>query len=577
MAPEIPPSVSSVNTEADIFKGPSDTKLWEINTGELLNREAQLHGSNQAVFSQWQNISWTYKTLRDESRDLAQKLINDGLLPGDRVVVLAGNCVEYLQLFFAVTAIGAVLVVINATFSLDEVINAVRFIGPRFVFIARQIGYRNYDQLLLTLNGTHHSQSEIRDNFRLLFIANDNEKIPGIQSFKDFATGNHSNSLEEFWAKIKSEVTCCIQFTSGTTGRRKATMLSHSNLINNGRLIGDRLDFTEDDRLCCPPPLSHCFGLVAGLLAAVTHGSCLVLPSEVFDPSQVLQAVLEKRCTAIHAVPTMFESLLRIQKTSKLAGSFHLKTGIIAGATLSGQLLQRLNEKLGLSGLHYAFGMTELSAISFMTTSDQSLLVDHSHVGQLMPHTLAKAIDDENNPLPPGREGELCVSGYLVHQGYYLDPEKTAEATHRDSQGRVWFHTGDLVTLNESGLCTVRGRIKDLIKKGGENIIPKDIEDNLLSHPQIAQAAVVGIPDEKWGEIVGAFCELASPQDVLSEKEIKVWLRKQGTAPHKMPDHYFVAGQGNGLPDTIPINSSGKIMKAELRTIAQQILLRNTT
>ncbi|KAM3068854.1 hypothetical protein ACMFMG_011016 [Clarireedia jacksonii] len=535
MAPEIPPSVSSVNTEADIFKGPSDTKLWEINTGELLNREAQLHGSNQAVFSQWQNISWTYKTLRDESRDLAQKLINDGLLPGDRVVVLAGNCVEYLQLFFAVTAIGAVLVVINATFSLDEVINAVRF------------------------------------------IANDNEKIPGIQSFKDFATGNHSNSLEEFWAKIKSEVTCCIQFTSGTTGRRKATMLSHSNLINNGRLIGDRLDFTEDDRLCCPPPLSHCFGLVAGLLAAVTHGSCLVLPSEVFDPSQVLQAVLEKRCTAIHAVPTMFESLLRIQKTSKLAGSFHLKTGIIAGATLSGQLLQRLNEKLGLSGLHYAFGMTELSAISFMTTSDQSLLVDHSHVGQLMPHTLAKAIDDENNPLPPGREGELCVSGYLVHQGYYLDPEKTAEATHRDSQGRVWFHTGDLVTLNESGLCTVRGRIKDLIKKGGENIIPKDIEDNLLSHPQIAQAAVVGIPDEKWGEIVGAFCELASPQDVLSEKEIKVWLRKQGTAPHKMPDHYFVAGQGNGLPDTIPINSSGKIMKAELRTIAQQILLRNTT
>jgi acyl-CoA synthetase (AMP-forming)/AMP-acid ligase II len=245
------------------------------------------------------------------------------------------------------------------------------------------------------------------------------------------------------------------------------TDIQSSNFINNGRLVGNLLELTEKDILCCPPPLFHCFGLVCGLLAALSHGSTLVLPSEVFDPTKVLDTLVKEKCTVINAVPTMFQSILDQETlTVNLSSQLSLRTGIIAGASLSRDLLQKINDRLVLNGLIYPFGMTELSAVSLSTTRDISLLSNWTTVGKPLPHTSIKVIDHDGTVLPPGRSGELCVAGYLVHKGYYKAPEKSAELVQIDEKGTAWLHTGDIVSLDSDGTCTVLGRVKDMIKKG---------------------------------------------------------------------------------------------------------------
>lgn len=250
--------------------------------------------------------------------------------------------------------------------------------------------------------------------------------------------------------------------------------MQDSNFINNGQLVGNLLELTEKDILCCPPPLFHCFGLVCGLLAALSHGSTLVLPSEVFDPTKVLETLVKEKCTVINAVPTMFQSILDQEALSaKVSSQLSLRTGIIAGASLSRDLLQKINDRLALNGLIYPFGMTELSAVSLSTTRDISLLSNWTTVGKPLPHTSIKVIDTDGTVLPPGSSGELCVSGYLVHKGYYKAPEKSAEVVRIDENGTAWLHTGDIVSLAPDGTCTVLGRVKDMIKKGESPVVEK--------------------------------------------------------------------------------------------------------
>ncbi|CAI7598037.1 unnamed protein product [Penicillium pancosmium] len=331
---------------------------------------------------------------------------------------------------------------------------------------------------------------------------------------------------------------------------------------------------SSKDVLCCSPPLSHCFGLVCGVLATITHGGTVIIPSDVFNPDASLRAIREHQCTVIHAVPTMFQAMLDFAAAKGYTNSLRLRTGIIAGSSLSETLLRRLQAELGLDGLAYAFGMTELSAVSFMTTpAVTSLLDDRSSVGTLLPHTSAKVVDGDLKALPPGVRGELLVSGYLVFKGYYQNPEKTNEALVFDSQGRRWLRTGDIVTLSSSGACTVVGRLKDMIKKGGENIAPRDVEQVLELHPDILTAAVVGIPDVRWGETVAAFIDRRVGSEIGS-KDVRIWLRGR-LAAFKIPEHIFLTGDGIGVPDQLPVNSSGKILKQELSSIADR--LKNAT
>ncbi|RAQ49584.1 AMP dependent CoA ligase [Aspergillus flavus] len=556
-----------------IVHGPTEPPLQELTTAELLQQQYDRYPEKVAVVSRWQKTTLTYRSLFDSSREIAQALVAHGVRPTDRVVVLAGNSIEYVELLFAVGGIGSVFTIMNPTFTAEEVLATVDFIEPKAIFIADRIGFRNNAKLLKELADKHQNPS-------LIVQLGTAEKVSSnVLSWHDFRHVQNSktqpdlHSLEQYWGRGDPQDALSIQFTSGTTGSRKATVGTHSNLINNALLVGSRLGLTPDDILCCSPPLFHCFGLVCGPLATVIHGSTVIIPSDVFNADASLRAMSEESCTVVNAVPTMFQAMLDHAKAKTLALKLCLRAGIIAGSSLSETLIQRLSVELGLTGLAYPFGMTELSCVSFMTTpSKVSLLNDRSSVGTPLPHTSAKVVDSDLITLPPDTRGELLVSGYLLFSGYYKNPQKTEEAIVRDAQGQPWLRTGDIVTLSASGACTVVGRVKDMIKKGGENIAPGDVEKVLEQHPDIATAAVVGIPNVRLGEMITAFIQRApDAQGGLKSKDVKIWLRSR-IATHKIPDHVLWIGEVAGVPDRLPVNASGKVLKTELSAIASSLV-----
>lgn len=291
--------------------------------------------------------------------------------------------------------------------------------------------------------------------------------------------------------------TCNLQFTSGSTGNPKAAMLTHHGLLNNARFIGDRMSLTENDILCCPPPLFHCFGLVLGLLATVTHGAKVVYPSEVFDGPSVLQAITEEKCTALHGVPAMFDTLFSLARPAGFDCS-QLRTGIIAGAPVPRHLMELLVNDFNMTEFTSSYGLTEASPTCFNATVHDSIDRRLTTVGTLMPHAHAKIIDRAGHIVPIGTRGELCVAGYQLQVGYWRNAEKTGEAMIRDEAGVLWLHTGDEAVFDQHGYCTITGRFKDIIIRGGENIYPLEIEDRLVQHPAVGNAIVVGLPHQKY-------------------------------------------------------------------------------
>ena len=320
-----------------------------------------------------------------------------------------------------------------------------------------------------------------------------------------------------------------IQFTSGTTSMPKAACLSHRSILNNGKSIGDRMILTEHDIVCCPPPLFHCFGCILGYMATITHGSAIVFPSEAFDPYTTLKSVQEERCTALYGVPTMFIAELELlhNGTVPYEGFQYLRTGIAAGSSIPAELMRKLHKVLNLTELTICYGMTETSPVSAMTTTDDPMDKRIDSVGRLLPHVEAKILDPANNTdiLPVGQRGELAVSGYLVMRGYWGDPARTAEVMIPDDDGKVWMHTGDEAEMDAEGYVKITGRIKDIIIKGGENIHPLEVENCLLAHPKVKEVSVLGLPDERYGEVVAAF---VIPHDgsTVTETEVKSWVRE---------------------------------------------------
>ncbi|KEF57319.1 uncharacterized protein A1O9_05236 [Exophiala aquamarina CBS 119918] len=561
--------------KSSFIQGDQSSTLYSAVLANLIDDQAAKNGSHVAAVFSWQNHSITYEQLADRSRLLAKSMLEAGLKHGDTVGIIAGNCYQYIEAFLGAARIGCPFVVFNNTYSAKELTAALAVSSCRLLFMAKNIGHKSLLPHIDTLRSHPESVPELR---RIILLSQlrveDSLGAVEVMGYSTFVNNGHSvfvnnATLRRAEKKVKDTDVLNLQFTSGTTGAPKAAMLTYRNLINNGKLVGDRLNLTSKDRLCCPPPLFHCFGLVMGFLAAFTHSTTIVFPSDQFEPNQVLESLARERCTALYGVPTMF--LAEIEANSKKKYKFNsLRVALAAGSPVSPSLVGRVRQELGVEKVLIAYGMTETSPVTFMTSLDDSEEMLFKTVGKIMPHTLAKIINEQGEIVPRGVRGELCTGGYALQKGYWRNEEKTAEAMTTDQKGVRWMHTGDECLINDDGYCVITGRIKDLIIRGGENISPVQVEERLLEHTSIAEASVVGLADAKYGEVVSCFLRLREGVTRPTSDEIVQWVRAR-LGSHKTPKHIFWIGHpevGNEYPKT----GSGKHQKHILRAIGNRIV-----
>jgi fatty-acyl-CoA synthase len=363
-------------------------------------------------------------------------------------------------------------------------------------------------------------------------------------------------------AMLSSDDEINIQYTSGTTGFPKGATLSHHNILNNGFFVGELVGYTEHDRICLPVPFYHCFGMVMGNLAATSHGACMVIPAPSFDPVATLKAVEQERCTSLYGVPTMFIAELGLDDFAAYDLS-SLRTGIMAGAPCPVEVMNRVVSKMNMSEVAICYGMTETSPVSTMTRVDDDLARRTQTVGRVMPHIEVKVVDPVNGrTLARGKPGELCTRGTSVMLGYWNEPDKTAEAI----DAARWMHTGDLATMDADGYLSIVGRIKDMVIRGGENVYPREIEEFLYGHPDIADVQVIGVPDPRFGEELMAWIVMRAGAEPLTSEDVRSFC--QGRLAHyKVPRYVHVV-------DGFPMTVTGKIRKVEMRADAVEILGR---
>jgi fatty-acyl-CoA synthase len=365
------------------------------------------------------------------------------------------------------------------------------------------------------------------------------------------ATAETRARIDELATLLQPDDPINIQFTSGTTGMPKGATLTHFSVINNGYFVGRAMRFTAEDRLCIPVPLYHCFGMVMSVLTCVTHGAAMVFPGEAFEARSVLEAVEAERCTALHGVPTMFIAELDHPDFPSFDLS-SLRTGIMAGAPCPIEVMKRVLAEMHMRDVTIAYGMTETSPVSFQSGVDDPLEKRVSTIGRIHPHVQVKIVDAEGRTVTRNTRGELCTRGYSVMRGYWADEEKTSDAI----DGAGWMHTGDLAVIDDEGYCNIVGRVKDMIIRGGENVYPREIEEFLYRHPKIQEVAVFGVPDQRFGEQVGAWIRLREGE-AASEEEIRGFC--QGQIAHYKVPHYV------RFVDSFPMTVTGKIQKFLMR------------
>ena len=487
-----------------------------------------------------------------------------------------GNCAEYILSIYAAAKIGAIAVVLNPAYTNVELEAALLATGCKMFITSPSFSNRSHVSMIKHLSPNLDNDQFAAKSLRNIVLCDplqsaipaDLQKFPNLHHLLN---ENVSTAFDVDPALSEHDVVN-LQFTSGTTGLPKAASLTSHNILNNGLFIGQRMDLTSRDKICIPPPLFHCFGLVLGCLAVFTHGAAAVFASEVFNPLKVLQTVQSERCTGLHGVPTMFIAEMEHPEFEKF-NLTSLRTGIAAGSSVPSEIMHRIHQKLHLTDLTICYGMTETSPVSTQTTTHDPIQKRIATVGRLLPHTSAKIVDPATNQVVPiGESGELCVSGYLLMKGYWNDAERTAEVTETDASGVRWMHTGDEAVLDADGYFSITGRIKDLIIRGGENIAPLEIEDRLMAMPQISQASVIGIKDDRYGEVVGAFIALSGHSTHVGEAEVRAWVGAK-LARYKIPKYIFWMGK-DGVPETFPCTASGKIRKIELRQLGNQIVNR---
>ena len=539
--------------------GQANEPLLYETIGACLDRIAATYPQQPALVVRHQDIRWTFAEYKERIDALATGLLSIGIEPGDRVGIWAPNRVEWCLTQFATAKIGAIMVCINPAYRLYELEYALNKVECKAVIAAESFKTSHYLEMLQTLAPelnhcapgalkaakVPHLQSVIRMGA---------EQTPGMFNFDDVCNKGDSQALRrmaEIADTLQPDDAINIQFTSGTTGNPKGATLSHFNILNNGLQVGAGMRFSSADRLCIPVPLYHCFGMVMGNLACLTHGACAVFPDEGFDPATVLQTVEEERCTALHGVPTMFVAETDLPNVDDFDLS-SLRTGVMAGAPCPLELMHQVIDKLNMSEITIMYGQTETSPVNHMTDIDAPAEKRCGTVGRVGPYQEIKIIDEAGRVLPLGATGELCCRGYSVMHGYWNDQERTAETI--DTAG--WLHSGDLAVMDEEGYVQIVGRIKDMIIRGGENVYPREIEEFLYTHPDIQEVQVFGVPDEKYGEVVCAWVQ-AKADKTLSEADVKAFCADQIT--------HFKVPSLIRFVDEFPMTVTGKIQKYKMR------------
>ncbi len=463
--------------------GACEETLLGETIGENLERTVKRVPDAEALVAREQGLRFTYAQFNDAIDALASGIVAAGIEKGDRVGVWGPNVAEWALVQYATAKLGVILVNINPSYRLSELRYALGQSGCRWIFSAQGLKGADFRQMVDEARGDLHALE------RAVFF--------GSEEWEELAaTPPAPDELRARGAALDFDDPINIQYTSGTTGFPKGATLSHHNILNNAHFIAELMQYTEADRVCIPVPLYHCFGMVLGNLACTTRGACIVYPAAAFEPEATLEAVQAERCTSLYGVPTMFIAQLGHERFDQFDTS-SLRTGIMAGSPCPIEVMKRVNSDMGIRQIGIAFGMTETSPVSTQVRIDDTLEHRCETVGQVMPHTEIKIVDPATgHTLPRGEAGEFCARGYLVMRGYWNDPERTAEVI----DPARWMHSGDLATMDDGGYVRVVGRIKDMVIRGGENIYPREIEEFLYAHPQIADVQVIGVPDERYGE-----------------------------------------------------------------------------
>jgi fatty-acyl-CoA synthase len=543
--------------------GATDVPLIEQTIGACFDAMVERQPDHEALVSVHQGRRLSYRALQTESNRLASALLGLGLVPGDRVAIWSHNNVEWLLLQLATAQVGLVLVNINPAYRTSEVEYALNKVGCKLLVTMARFKTSDYLGMLRELapEWAHAEPGQLGSQqlphlHTVVWIdeAGQGGDEPGLLRFSSLLARGDANDprLAPMAAALKATDVINIQFTSGTTGFPKGATLTHRNILNNGFFIGECMKLSPADRLCIPVPLYHCFGMVLGNLACLTHGSTIVYPAAGFDPLTVLQTVQDEKCTGLHGVPTMFIAELDHPRFAEFDLST-LRTGIMAGSPCPTAVMQRVVDDMHLSQITIAYGMTETSPVSCQSSTDTPLAKRVATVGQVQPHLGVKIIDPESGDIvKPGEQGELCTHGYSVMHGYWDEPAKTAEAI--DAEG--WMHTGDLATMDAEGYVNIVGRIKDMVIRGGENIYPREIEEFLFRHPAVQDAQVVGLPDAKFGEELCAWV-VVKPGQTLTEADLRAFC--QGKIAHYKVPRYI------RFVTEFPMTVTGKIQKFKIR------------
>ena len=511
-----------------------DEELWELTIGQVLERAVERWPDQPALISCHQSIRYTWRELRDAADKVARGLADSGIRHGDRVGVWSTNCAEWVMVHLGCARAGAVLVNVNPAYRSYELAYVLERSRMKLLFLWEQDARANYAQILADARAGRNLSLQKA----ILF---------GTSEWEEFL---HREG--KFSAPLDANEVANIQYTSGTTGNPKGVMLTHRNQVNNGQLLARGMRFTEHDRLCVPVPLYHCFGCVIGTMGALASGAAMVLPNWCFDPDATLAAVQAERATALYGVPAMFIAELGCPKFSSYDLS-SLRTGMMAGAPCPVEVMRRAICDMHCPELIIGYGQTESAPAVTMSAPDDPLELRIATIGKTMPCTEIKiASISDGETVPRGEQGEVCARGYMVMKGYDEDPEATARAIDGDG----WLHTGDIGVMREDGYIHLTGRAKDLIIRGGENVYPREVEEFLYTHPKVAEVQVVGIPDERLGEVVVAWVRL-KPGETATEDELRRFCEGKIS--------YFKIPQFVRFVDQFPKTVTGKIQKYRMR------------
>jgi len=531
--------------------GPSTAPLLGDTIGANLDRTVARFGDRDALVEHASGRRWTYRELAAEVEAVALGLLDLGVGQGDRVGIWAPNYAEWTFVQYATAKLGAILVNINPSYRSHELSFVLEQAGIRTLIATPSFKTSDYAGMIAEVQP---SCTALRD---VILIGR-----PEWHALVAAGRSGDRTELDEIGAGLTPDDPINIQYTSGTTGFPKGATLSHHNILNDGYFVGELCSYTEADRIAIPVPFYHCFGMVMGNLAATSHGACMVIPAPAFEPAATLEAVAAERCTSLYGVPTMFIAELADPSFGSHDLS-SLRTGIMAGSPCPVEVMKQVIDRMGMTEVSICYGMTETSPVSIQTRSDDSIDLRVATVGRVHPHLEIKIVDPETGvTVPQGTAGELCTRGYSVMLGYWQQPDKTAEAI----DAARWMHTGDLAVMDDAGYVSITGRIKDMVIRGGENIYPREIEEFLYTHPDILDAQVVGVPDEKYGEELMAWIQLRPGATPLTAEALREFCTGK-LAHYKIPRYVH-------LVDEFPMTVTGKVRKVQMREESVALLGR---